>query len=200
MKKIALLTIFLFACNKGTPTAPDEGGNFDIPDNLPNRLPIEVVHNDATLTAFGMGPQLVRGGSEDYVLRGNITFNRAGFIRTISVFHGVDRGDIVEMDTEIRYGVDPLVLRSDHKEILDNFDAWGDSPYVINRAVRNISIALTCRVTGKQGDPDHPRYGSFTARPHWGILVDWKTEEENEASDPSPVHAFAWWDTYFRSK
>ena len=114
-------------------------------------------------------PVEVQAGSEKYVFRRSWKTTLAeevGIIR-IWTFIGVDCGDIVEADIEVysRQGT-PLVLRSKHKEIPSDYDAW--KPYDINANIvtRRLRVALTCRA-GRNTILDNRYY----ARVHYGIIV-----------------------------
>ena len=84
------------------------------------------------------------------------------------VFHGLDNGDVVEMDTFIYDGVYPLVLRGPHKEAKVEFDAW--KYYAIDRTLSHDPlIVVGCGVTGVHLNTDR-----WTARAHWGIYLLWR--------------------------
>jgi hypothetical protein len=76
----------------------------------------------------------------------------------IDTFNGLDRGDIVEMDTFVydQYGR-VLYQRSLHKETLGIFDSF--EPRKVDAVTRNIQIHMHAHVT----DPDEP------ARAHWTV-------------------------------
>lgn len=113
-------------------------------------------------------PEVVEGGSESYVLRETFVLPVAGIVKDISVFHGTDRGDIVEMDTEIyaNPGGVPIFLRSDHKEALGQFDAWSHSGDVFPAYATSLIVNIVCRTNG-------PNYltDELESRPHWGIWI-----------------------------
>lgn len=144
------------------------------------------------------GPIVVQGGSEDYVYRNQLSIPVHGYVTGVWVFHGLDRGNIVEMDTEV---FDPkdnvsLVLRSPHKEWIGEFDAWQFYP-VDGYYAEELKANLACRVTG------HTLYiidsflkflgrGPLSARPHWGIRVQYVPADEVDIPlpplpDPEPA-------------
>ncbi len=130
-------------------------------------------------------PVLVQGGDEAYVLHQKHVNALPGKVSVfgIWVFHGLDRGDIVEMDTEVRTGNGfQIALRSDHKETMASFSSWTyyRVPYVdTSRLVTNLML----RVNGKQANAEHPRYGELTARGHFGLVVSYEEMLDDEDVD-----------------
>lgn len=140
------------------------------------------------------GPIVVKGGSEDYVHRHQEVLDVRGWVRGIWVFHGLDRGNIVEMDTEIHEVAQniTLVARSEHKETLDNFDAW--KYYPVNDDAMGLRVTVVCRVNGQTGfikpmsanvfRTEEMIWLGLQARPHWGVRVVY---DPNEVSFPPPT-------------
>lgn len=132
---------------------------------------------------FEHGPVWVEGGSEDLVYRRQevLAGLRGRTILGVWVFHGLDRGNIVEMDTEVfdRGNDVSLVLRSEHKETVGNFDAWAFYPMEYTVSEKGIGVNLVCRVNGDwyhiktESDtyfkPETMDWKGLKARPHWGI-------------------------------
>jgi hypothetical protein len=124
------------------------------------------------------GPQPVIGGDESYVYRHQQTVGLnspdSTNLRFIAwVFHGVDRGDVVEMDTELWHdGIGfPIVLRSPHKEVMSDYDAWKLYKNIYLPRTASVTIKLVCRVNGKQMNEEHPRRdhnNGLSARVEWG--------------------------------
>jgi hypothetical protein len=135
-----------------------------------------VTRNDSVVLQVDRLPTVVHGGSESLVLVDERTVELESYISEIWVFHGLDRGDIVEMDTEILNETgEPLVLRSMHKEVGANFDAW--TYYPIGERVKKLSFRFLCRVNGDNkllsdgAIVEHRGGNRHTARPHWGVTV-----------------------------
>lgn len=117
-------------------------------------------------------PVLVEGGDEALVLRQLhiVKFKPALCVFGVWVFHGLDRGDIVEMDTEVSASGFQLAIRSDHKETMDSYPAWTyfEHPDI---QVKRLRIALLLRVNGFQANAEHPRFDTLTARGHFGLIL-----------------------------
>jgi hypothetical protein len=110
------------------------------------------------------GPIKVYEG-EEKVYRWNNIVKFNGYLAIIWSFQGLDRGDIVEMDTEV-WDHDlnfPLYLSSTHKEDLGNFDAWDHHYPVVN--VDYVRISFLCRYNG----PNALNPSKGYVRPHWGV-------------------------------
>lgn len=112
------------------------------------------------------GPEIVYEG-ESNVHKWKSIAKFDGILGEIWSFHGLDRGDVVEMDTEV-WDHDrnrPLYLRSDHKESLSHFDAWKN--HVIQRLehVDYVRISFLCRYNG----PSAVQQLKTHVRPHWGV-------------------------------
>lgn len=104
-------------------------------------------------------------------------------IRRIKVFHGLDPGDHVEMTTDIYINGIPVVLRSDHKEVLTMYNAWESYGVPRGAQKRVASIDISCNVTGMNYNTDRfgegkkhtpfcnrpDKDGKDTARAHWGF-------------------------------
>ena len=110
-------------------------------------------------------PALVAGGDEAFAYRDSIQLDLGSdgrFVREIMVFHGIDRGDVVEMETHIVFDGNPAFARSDHGIV--NFDAWKTK--TVNTSARIVTIAIGCRVTGV-----NEKLNRLAARGHWGIWI-----------------------------
>lgn len=110
-------------------------------------------------------PALIAGGDESFAYSDSIQLDLGSggrFVREIFVFHGVDRGDVVEMETHIVFDGNPAFARSDHGIV--NFDAW--KAKVVNTRARIVTISVGCRVTGV-----NENLNRLAARAHWGIWV-----------------------------
>jgi hypothetical protein len=122
-------------------------------------------------------PVLVQGGDEDLVFKRSETkrYPMGITVSGVWVFHGLDRGDIVEMDTEVVTGEGfQLVVRSDHKEVMGNYPGWTFYP-ADHVETDRLRIKLACRVNGTQANREHPRFGQLSARAHFGLIVNiWK--------------------------
>lgn len=166
------------------PEPPPNGGEEPPPGPERPVLKLVAVNRDEeqglSTYFFEREPEVIAGGDEKNVLREHyeLAFETEGEIRGISSFHGLDSGDIVEMDTYVysEKGI-PLFARSDHKEVSSHFDAWKVlEPSVIVMGKR-IDVDLLCRVNGQNRvlPPeafDGARNGNrLTARPHWGLRV-----------------------------
>lgn len=125
---------------------------------------LEVVVNDESRMFIEHPPIIVAGGSEDFVYRDRLEVALGGrFIHEVFVFHGIDEGDRVEMDTELYLDEIPVYLRSGHGP-KDDDDAW-DQKHV-DRAGQLLTVAVLCRVSGV-----NTVLNRVAARPHWGIWV-----------------------------
>jgi hypothetical protein len=160
-----------------------------------NMMPLTLeggTEKDAAPVATKGGGSLAVGENRGvYRGRFNIDFDEERYVESITVFHGLDRGDIVEMDTLI-YGPnnERLVMRSDHKEVMGNYDAFQKYQVQLNK-VKQLYVHITLRVNGKQMNPEHPRHWEVSARGHWGIEIEtWKSEPDqgggNGGVDPPP--------------
>lgn len=144
----------------------------------PTSGPWELRVNKPAVTKIVHPPVVVQEGEEN-VYRASYTFPRKGFLREVWVFHGRDRGDIAEMDTNVYVnGVIPAALRSDHHETYGSFDAW--THYIVDQAADEVNIDVLGRVNGPS-----ERTGDLTIRPHWGIYLVWLPEIGEE--DPPPT-------------
>jgi hypothetical protein len=116
-------------------------------------------------------PEVVKGGDESFVLRDSckVDVKHGGRLKRLHVFHGLDRGDTVEMDTEIHADGQTLYVRSEHKEGPSSFDAYETVEFGQDEElIQELVISAVCRVTGKRPD------GLLQARPHWGIRFVWR--------------------------
>lgn len=125
-------------------------------------------------------PKLVIGGSEELVLKDSIEVDlqQAYRIVEVSTFHGLEQGDIVEMDTVIASATGmPLYFRSHHKEVPVAFNSWDAKAIPCTFVARKVWLNVVCRVTAKnvtlpQEAIDKHRDGNrLTANPHWGIWI-----------------------------
>ena len=108
-------------------------------------------------------PEVVHAG-EYNVLADAFIFPRDGLKTLVSIwiFHGLDFGNLAEMDTFIYDGVYPLAMRGPHKETLVEFDAW--KHYEVDRELRHDPlIVVGCRASRPEA-----------VRPHWGIYLLWQ--------------------------
>jgi hypothetical protein len=140
------------------------------PPDPPPVTGLRIVRNDEKELIIERDPEVVLGGDEANVLKDSIgVILPAGRrLERLHVFHGLDRGDIVEMDTEIHANGKTLYVRSDHKETSAPYDAWEtwDPPENdLHEDMKNLEIHVVCRVNGRRLD------GKLQARPHWGIRV-----------------------------
>jgi len=115
----------------------------------------------------GFWAKKVEGGSEALVYR-EVFKTKPLPVRLIGVwtFIGLDRGDIVEADTDVfcQKGIG-LAHRSLHKENFSTYDAWKYYPLSLNMTVRKINFHVTCRVNGK----NHHLDDRLSARVHFGL-------------------------------
>lgn len=150
------------------------GGVGPPPPPPPLETGFTIPRDDEKELAFTRDPEIVRGGSESFVLRDSIGKLVPGRkLERIHVFHGLDRGDIVEMDTEVIANDKSLFLRSEHKETEAPFDAWKTwDPIDYDEEVRSVKISVLCRVNGE--NRYRPQGQRLSARPHWGIRIVWK--------------------------
>lgn len=165
MRRVAaLFTLALAGCGDNAgPTVFDEAPK---PDQT-----LTIVVNEPDRMFIEHPPFIVAGGNEAFVYRDEITFLVQGRrIREVFTFHGVDKGDEVEMDTNIFLDGVPVLLRSDHGLDEDN-DAWGP-PKDVDRRGQRVTISILCRVTGV-----NPLLNRLAARPHWGV---WLTFDERQ--------------------
>lgn len=148
------------------------------PDPPPTETKLRIVRDDEKEFVVERDPEVVKGGDEAFVLKETLThvFLKGRHILQVHCFHGLDRGDIVEMDTEIHIDGRTAYVRSMHKEAPANFDAWdtweSDGGWNMDRA---LEITVVCRVNGKNETLDqeainkHRESNRLTARPHFGI-------------------------------
>ncbi len=140
------------------------------PPPSPTSIQVVTTHIDPENRSFATklerAPEVVKGGSEAFVLRDKVTIELWRKVDSLmmTIFHGVDRGDIVEMDTEIYANGIPVVLRSDHKETAGPFQAW--TYHMTYMVCEKIDISVLCRVNGA-----NQFSGTLAARPHWGIWL-----------------------------
>lgn len=129
---------------------------------------------------FERAPIVVYGGDESRVLKEKGLFPLDGDRRIVGfwTFHGLDRGDIVEMDTDIGSPAGfPLFLRGPHKENVAAFDAWQWYAMPYTFVAGELWMSIICRVNGENRTLDdhaikvHRNGDRLTARPHWGIWV-----------------------------
>lgn len=140
------------------------------PSPPPSGARMKIRRSDDKELVVERDPEIVKGGSEEFVLRDFLSIGvPSRKLERLHVFHGLDKGDIVEMDTEIHANGKTLYVRSEHKETSEPFDAWETwDPADFSEYVQSLEIHLVCRVTGKNP------FGALIARPHWGIRFVWK--------------------------
>jgi hypothetical protein len=104
------------------------------------------------------------------VLRDRITIVVPGRkLALLHVFHGLERGDLVEMDTEIHADGRTIYVRSDHA--LLGFDAWETwDPVDFDEEIRQLEVYVSCRVVGLDA------LGRLQANAHFGVRFVWRTE------------------------
>ena len=111
-------------------------------------------------------------GPDSGVFRGRyvIRFDKKRFIEGVWLFHGLDRGDVVEMDTYL-YGSngERYLQRSDHKETMVAYPGWVYHEIMAHDTLMHVHLVL--RVNGKQMNNEHPRFGELSARGHFGIDI-----------------------------
>lgn len=185
MKKLVFVLLILLTVGPLTcknPTLPE-------PTPTPFRFNTELklgLHNeDITVVEYKPAghEDVVWGGNEDFVLRQSfrVPNTKGRHIKYIWTFIGLDRGDIAEVDINIYDGVVSLVHRSLHN--VTEWDAWqrgtlGEEEYKLDHTLRhNLHIIILCRTNGKQNNPEHPRFGTLTTRPHYGIRMIWDPEK-----------------------
>jgi hypothetical protein len=120
-------------------------------------------------------PFLVQGGSEEIVLYSSWTSDayEGRSVARIYTFIGLDRGDVAEVNIFVYDGPVPIALRDKHKEVMSDYTAWLPH-YTQGHKVRGrITVSVVARVNGKQLNTEHPRYGEWTIRPHFGIYIVW---------------------------
>jgi len=162
---IFLLLLALSACNNATgPLTFDEAP-------LPGQqLYIKLIESDRIFIEHP--PVIVAGGDERFVYTDSFLVNLANKnIHEVFVFHGIDTGDQVEMDTNLYVDGVPIYLRSGHGP-KDDDDAWESK--IINRSGNTLLIEVLCRVTGV-----NLNLNRLAARPHWGIWLAFNAEEAN---------------------
>jgi hypothetical protein len=170
------------------PPIPDPPDVPDVPDVPPPvepsawRVPID----NENVTKIELGPIIVQGGSEALVYNNTYVLGKQGkYLDGIWIFNGLDRGNVVEMDTEVFDGAKPLALRSFHKEYLANFDSW--VYYPVGRIIeKEVNVHVLNRTNGK--DMIHDETG-LASRPHWGIYFNWEPDMDwgLEPDAPLPV-------------
>jgi hypothetical protein len=162
MNKLTSTILLLFLLS-GCAKSP-EVFVYDVPPSRGSGLEIKVVQPDRIF--IENPPQMVAGGSEAYIYEDTLKVSIDGrVVREIYVFHGLDRGDIVEMDTHIYLDGVPVFMRSVHKEVWNSFDSWESK--AVGRTGRTLSINIGCRVTGVNTSV----LNRLAARPHWGIWI-----------------------------
>ncbi len=173
MKRVILVVLLLvFSCQTTQvatgPTMSPPPLVFDSPPLVTERLRV-VIDRPGSLFIENP-PALIAGGDETFVYRDSIQLDLGSgdsledgrFLREILVFHGIDRGDVVEMDTHIVLDGNPAFARSDHGIV--NFDAW--KAKTVNTRARIVTISVACRVTGV-----NENLNRLAARSHWGIWL-----------------------------
>ena len=158
-----LFLLLLVACHDNTPVAPNP--------ILPERPHWKVKEPNPQLTLVEAGPVVVYGGDEALVLRDSyfLRGKRDKLLKEVWVFQGVDRGDIVEMNTFIYDGSTPMVLVDRHKETISDESAY--TKWEVNRKIKyDILIDIVCRVNGKNIFLKN----RLAARPHWGVQFIWE--------------------------
>jgi len=150
------------------------------PPPPPTTNKLRIARDDEKEFVVERDPETVKGGSEEFVLKETFThkFTEPMDLSRLHVFHGLDRGDIVEMDTEIHADGQTMYTRSMHKETPGNYDAW-DTAEFDGWLIQDIEITVICRVNGKnetldqQAINEHRGGNRLTARPHFGIRLVW---------------------------
>lgn len=169
MPLIALVLLLFMAAFGGcqdTPTVPEPPLTYDTPP-IPEQG-LHVVVDEPDRMFIEQEPFIVAGGGAHFIYTDSIRLDLGGrTVRQVFVFHGLDRGDLVEQDTEIYIDSVPVFLRSEHKENTSAFDSWVSED--INLAGQTARVSVRCGVTGV-----NTIMNRFAARPHWGI---WMTFE-----------------------
>jgi len=164
--RVAILFIlFLFSCDKPLPIGP---GLFDSDCALVGCGGWQIDLNNSEVFKIQHLPLIVYDNGIEGVFKESFTFTSKWDIYEIWVFMGLDPGDKVEFDTNIYIDRIPVILRSEHKETLVGYDAWGDGAWKIERKGRSIRIDILCNTTGNNLITKRAE-GINTARPHWGI-------------------------------
>lgn len=163
------------------------------PTDDPDTSSLELILRDAEIIKLECGPVTVRGGDENFVFRSQLEVPVNSWISKAFIFQGLDRGDIVEMDTFILEGNRKLAGTSLHKEVMGNYEA--QTVHLIEEEVESITIYVTLRVNGTGQNPEHTgpdgHYRKLLARGHWGIelqLMDVgaPTPPQDDPSFPLP--------------
>ena len=87
-------------------------------------------------------------------------------------FHGLDRMDVGEMDSNVYIKSVPVALRSEHVQQANDFDAW--KYYEVNSgSARDIVIDIIARATGPNTAVKREGYdaNAWLINPHWGFWV-----------------------------
>lgn len=120
-----------------------------------------------------VGPEMVRGGDEEYVLRHEVERPVQGTIHRIGSFLGLDTGDLVECHAEV-VDLDTgcrLYARSLHKETTALYDAW-DWQRLMPTATSRVRVSLLCRVTGRNWAVFTKRWNPLTAIFHAEVVIE----------------------------
>jgi hypothetical protein len=163
LKRVLFVILLLgLACNDIT---NESNGPliFDTPPVADQKLHVIVSEPDRIFVEHP--PVMVGGGGAEFIYRDTLVLEIGGrTVREVFVFHGLDRGDIVEMDTNLALDGVPIFLRSEHKEDLNAFNSWTSKHVDVPGYVLRINIK--CGVTGV-----NTILNRFAARSHWGIWI-----------------------------
>lgn len=170
--KAATLLLFLLTC--GAPPSPRPTVNMPEVDPHWRVSDPDALGRRSCYLVMPFMPVNVRGGSEAYVYRRawEVPLPEELTIVKVSTFIGLDRGDIVEADIELRAKPSGFWFyqRSLHKELwYMTFEAWETKAVAVRTEI--IEVSVVCRVNGKNRNQDHPRYGTLTARVHFGVVL-----------------------------
>lgn len=174
MKRFSVvLVLAVFAC-ASTPQPPIDPPDYDT-------YTLAVTEKDANgywnaSIEFPNQPVPINA-EQDYTGQVVVDLNKVCNVYQVSSFNGLDRGDIVEMDTFV-YDQTGRVLyqRSKHKETLSDFDSFEVWPTIASTKL--VSIHMHAHVT----DPTEP------ARAHWNVTV-WCGPGEDTEPPPDTCEA-----------
>lgn len=117
-------------------------------------------------------PVTIQGGSEDYVYRRNWFVPFGGeslYIRSVSTFIGLDRGDLAEVDIELemdKKGGPRVYRRSFHRhDGYSSFESWHYKD--IDARTLGLAVSLCGRCCGVNKES-----GNLVCRAHYGIIVE----------------------------
>lgn len=99
---------------------------------------------------------------------------RGRVIYRLATFIGLDSLDLGEFNVFVYDDGRQIVERDIHRPIGTDYPAWIPHTDARGHVVRGrLTVAIVGRATGKMRDPLHPRRGTISVRPHYGLAIVW---------------------------